>query len=194
MNHKYLFKKVSKETLKKKIELGLCIRHGCRNKSRKNRNDCETCKSRMFRIKNPKRYAYQTIKSSAAKRKIPFDLSFDEFLEFDKETGYTDKVGKNSDSLTIDRIDSSLPYRVGNIRALTWIDNCSKKLEGITETWEPVANFCTSALTCCCVPFAITESTSRLTTAKLVIMRLLLRTCSFDVTFTFLVTRAMKPF
>lgn len=139
MNHEYLFKKVSKETLKKKIELGLCIRHGCRNKSGKNRNDCETCKSRMFRIKNPKRYAYHTIKSSAAKRKIPFDLSFDEFLEFDKETGYTDKVGKNSDSLTIDRIDSSLPYRVGNIRALTWIDNCSKKLEGITETWEPVA-------------------------------------------------------
>lgn len=66
-------------------------------------------------------------------------MSFDEFLEFDLATGYCDKVGQNKDSLTIDRIDSSKPYQLDNIRALTFSDNCSKKLESMSEPWEPIA-------------------------------------------------------
>ena len=41
--------------------------------------------------------------------------------------------------MTIDRIDPSKPYQVGNIRTLTWIDNSSHKLENMKNPVEPIA-------------------------------------------------------
>jgi hypothetical protein len=85
------------------------------------------------------RYAFANIKRSADKRHIPFDLSFDDFKIFCEKTGYLESKGKESESLTIDRIDSNIGYQLDNIRAITWEQNCSKKLEGMTDPCEPIA-------------------------------------------------------
>ena len=138
--HKYLFKNISQKTIQEKSNKGLCMHWGCtRPKRSPHARVCNTCHSRIYRINSPKRYAYRQIKDSASKRGHPFTLTFDEFLEFDKKTGYCEKKGKDSDSLTIDRIDPKRGYSFDNIRALTWMENCSKKLDGMTCPFQPIA-------------------------------------------------------
>lgn len=136
---KYLFKEVGPKTLAKKRREGICKHWGCRNLVRCNRWDCETCKARKARIEHPERYAFQQVKRSADMRSIPFNLTFEEFLEFDRQTGYVASKGHKRESLTIDRIDSSRGYEVGNIRALTWDENCTKRVEGMTDPIDPIA-------------------------------------------------------
>jgi hypothetical protein len=137
--HEYLFKDVSPATLASKKARGVCRHFGCNRAARSGASDCETCKSRKQRLANRTMYAFTMLRSSAAKRKIPFKLSFDDFVEFDRKTGYVEKMGRGSDDLTCDRIDSSKPYELGNIRALTYRDNVSKKLEGMEQPCDPIA-------------------------------------------------------
>lgn len=136
---KYLFKEVGPKTLAKKRRNGVCKHWGCNNLAASRGWICETCKSRKSRINNPQRYAFQQVKRSADLRSIPFNLTFDEFLEFDRQTSYVASKGRESESLTIDRIDSSRGYEIGNIRALTWSQNCTKKVEGMTDPIDPIA-------------------------------------------------------
>ena len=79
------------------------------------------------------------VKRSADKRHIPFNLSFPDFQEFDRQTGYTESKGRDNESLTIDRIESSKGYQKDNIRAITWMDNCKRIIEGMTDPIEPIA-------------------------------------------------------
>lgn len=137
--HAYLFKEVSARTAAKKAREGICKHWGCSNTPDPGRRVCNTCRARMARVKNPTRYAFNNLKDSARKRAIPFLLTFEQFVEFDRQTGYVESRGKGTDDLTVDRIDSSKPYEVGNIRALTWIQNCSKKVEKMTDPVEPIA-------------------------------------------------------
>jgi hypothetical protein len=60
---------------------------------------------------------------NAKRRGKEFTLTFDEFKEFCMKTGYDEKKGKSSDSLSIDRIESSNGYSKDNIRAITLSDN-----------------------------------------------------------------------
>jgi len=122
-----------------KVKRGVCKHSGCKNPCRIGKSDCNTCKTRKGRLANKVRYAYEMVKRSAAKRLIPFNLSYDEFVEFDKKTGYVDRMGRSPDDLTIDRIDSARGYEVGNIRALTYTQNVSKKLEGLELPCDPIA-------------------------------------------------------
>ena len=136
---KYLFKEVGARTAARKSRKGICKHWGCQNVARQGRRDCETCKGRKTTIKNPERYVWREIKKSAKKRNISFELTFEQFLDFDRQTSYVASRGKESESLTIDRIDSSKGYQVDNIRALTWLENCSQKVEGMTEPIDPIA-------------------------------------------------------
>lgn len=90
-------------------------------------------------MKNPAYYVFETVRASARKRGIDFKLTFEEFQEFDRQTGYVASVGRESESLTIDRIDTTKGYQLNNIRALTYKENVSKKLNGLTEPYEPIA-------------------------------------------------------
>lgn len=72
-------------------------------------------------------------------RGIDFLLTFEEFQEFDRATNYVARMGSGPDNLTIDRIDSRKGYEVGNIRALTYEDNVSKKLERLEFPSDPIA-------------------------------------------------------
>lgn len=137
---KYLFKEVGPRTAAKKRRDGVCKHWGCKHQTRRpTARDCHTCASRKVRIKNPQRYAFTQVKRSADMRHIPFNLTFEQFLDFDRQTDYVKSKGMESDSLTIDRIDASKGYEVGNIRALTWADNCAKRINGMTDPAEPIA-------------------------------------------------------
>lgn len=137
--HKYLFKEVSEKTRLSNIRAGLCIHWGCSRPARIGRKDCETCKARKARLKDPAKYAFRNVRRSAQGRNIPFLLTFEEFKTFCDSTGYLTKKGKDFDDLTIDRIDPSKPYQADNIRALSWMDNCSHLVENMTDPAEPIA-------------------------------------------------------
>lgn len=136
---RYLFKEVSGETRASKRKRGKCKHWGCSRVVRSGKHDCNTCHSRKVRLKNRARYVFSMVRDSARKRKIPFKLTFEQFKEFAGATGYLNRVGRDPDSLTIDRIDPALPYQVGNIRALTWRENCAHLVEGMTDPKEPIA-------------------------------------------------------
>jgi len=138
--HKYLSKVVSEKTRLSNIRAGVCSHWGCARPARSDSHkDCHTCAKRKTRMKHPLKYTYSNIKDSARKRKVTFNLTLDEFKAFCDRTGYLTKKGREFEDLTIDRIDSSKPYQADNIRALTWIDNCSQKLENMTNPAEPIA-------------------------------------------------------
>lgn len=136
----YLFKPVSPATLARKRAAGICKHFGCTNPIRhKYATDCNTCSSRKQRLANPVNYAYHMLKKSAIKRNIEFKLTLEEFTAFDRETGYVERMGRSNESLTVDRIKSSKGYEVGNIRALSYEDNVSRRLEGMTQPCDPIA-------------------------------------------------------
>lgn len=138
--HKYLSKQVSEKTLAKKKQEGKCRHHGCQNYVRHERaTDCATCASRKQRLNNPVNYAYNMLKVSASKRGISFEITFQQFQKFNDETGYVEKMGRGPDNLTVDRIDSSEPYTIDNIRALSYEDNVSRKLEQMEFPGDPIA-------------------------------------------------------
>lgn len=137
--HAYLFRTVSPATLARKKAEGICRHYGCSNQARHGGSDCETCKSRKGRLANPVRYAFDMLKRSAAKRSIHFELTYEEFAKFSMETGYVERMGRGHGDLTIDRIRSSEGYKLGNIRALTYEDNVTKKLEGMEYPFDPIA-------------------------------------------------------
>ena len=126
----YLFVEVSIELATAKRARGRCVSYRCRRRAAKKKGGrCETCASRLFRLKDDCRYAYNNLKRSAAKRGIPFDLPFDIFEDFCATTGYLEMRGKEPHSYSIDRIDTNGPYAWGNIRILTYMDNVSHKYE-----------------------------------------------------------------
>lgn len=137
--HTYLFKEVSPRTAAKKAREGICKHWGCLRPSRKGRRDCYTCNSRKKEIKNPARRAYRNLKISAKKRGIDFSLTFKQFADFDRQTGYVESKGQSAECLSVDRIDSDKGYEIGNIRALTWLENCRRRCEGMTNPAEPIA-------------------------------------------------------
>lgn len=138
-DHPYLFKTVSARTAALKARTNTCKHWGCTNESRPGSRDCETCKARKARIKNPEREVFRDVKKSAKKRGIEFNLSFDQFMEFDKQTGFTASRGKGKEDLVIDRIDPKRGYEFDNIRALTYVENCRRRLNGITDPAQPIA-------------------------------------------------------
>ena len=137
--HAYLFKEVSPRTAARKARERICKHWGCTRLSREGSRDCETCHSRKFRINNPARDAFNEVKKSARKRGIDFSLTFAQFKEFDRQTGYVEVKGKGQEDLGVDRIDPTRGYEFDNIRALTYQENCRRRLNGVTDPAQPVA-------------------------------------------------------
>ena len=95
------------------------------NKKIKKGTLCSTCQ----RKKNPVKYAYQTLKDNAKRRKKEFDISFEEFQEFCIKTRYIAKKGIYKDSLHIDRVSEQGGYTRKNIQVLTNSNNVKKYLK-----------------------------------------------------------------
>lgn len=98
----------------------------CRN-TVKDRVFCSRCSNRKSCANDPIAYHYRRIKWKAAKRKIHFGLTRDQFKNFCEKTDYHNTVGNQLHSATIDRIDSSKGYIEGNLQILSYSDNSAKK-------------------------------------------------------------------
>lgn len=104
---------------------GLCIVKNCRHKCVKKRwggNLCLCAKHRQqrWRAKNPKQAAYRALKDHAAARGIPFSLSVEYFMGLTDAVGFWDHGAESrGQTLTLDRIVSSVGYHPGNVRIIT---------------------------------------------------------------------------
>lgn len=79
--------------------------------------------------KDPVKYSFQVHKRNAKRRKIPHELTLEEFREFCVETEYMSKKGIYKTSLHIDRIDESKGYTRDNIQTLENSENIKKSLK-----------------------------------------------------------------
>ena len=123
---KYLTKPLDPTTAARKIKAGKCMSFGCRRNRAGNKFRCNTCRSRIHRIRHELEYVFGTLRASAAKRGIDFRLTKKEFKEFCKVTGYLARRGQGEGYMTVDRIDSTRGYEADNIRILEWLENSSQ--------------------------------------------------------------------
>lgn len=105
---------------------GKCkVRH-CRAKARPGTRMCSKHIMQLWRKRNPTRAAFNTLRDHARQRRIEFRLSFEEFVEIIRESGYAQNRGREAGSLQIDRIDGSLPYSRSNCRVMDSSENIAK--------------------------------------------------------------------
>ena len=70
--------------------------------------------------------AFGNLRENAKRRGLEFSLTLDDFKAFSDATGYLEGRGTSKLSLSIDRIDARLGYRLDNIRVLTLSENATK--------------------------------------------------------------------
>lgn len=87
---------------------------------------CTKCQAAQWRENNPAAYAYKNLKHSAKGRRIPFTLTFEEFVVLCEETHYLAHKGTSSECLHVDRIDASRGYEAGNVQVITCSENVGK--------------------------------------------------------------------
>lgn len=80
--------------------------------------------------------AFQTLRHNATRRGKPFNLTFEQFQQFCRETKYMAGRGRSKQSFTIDRIDNNKGYTIDNIQMLTKSDNCRKKTKTLIYDWR----------------------------------------------------------
>lgn len=106
---------------------GCCPVSHCRRKSRGNGGKlCSTHHMRLWRARNPARAAFSTLRDHANARKIEFTLTFEQFLDICKLTGYVEFKGQRPQDLSMDRINFREGYVPGNIRVTTVSINLKK--------------------------------------------------------------------
>lgn len=106
----------------------LCFTSYCRKRvpaNQKNRT-CVTCRTRVWRANNPIKATFLAAKSKAKRRGLPFELTFEYFTALCEATDYHLLRGREAGDLHLDRIDNSLGYLPGNVRAVTASQNCRK--------------------------------------------------------------------
>ena len=101
-----------------------CIVEGCRGKAVRGRGRvCSRCSMSRWRRNNPEYATFKILEGNAARRRIPFLLTFPEFKAFIEEHGYMAGKGCRTGSLNIDRDDPRLGYTIRNMRVLTHEEN-----------------------------------------------------------------------
>ena len=81
---------------------------------------------RVWRAKYPIRAMFTALRNNAKRRGKEFSLKFEEWKNFVLENNLLECRGKESHSLTVDRIDPTLGYRIDNIRPLTLVENSAR--------------------------------------------------------------------
>lgn len=100
----------------KKVDDGCCWVSRCGNTRKPSGSRyCRKHEMELYRKRNPTKSAYNQIKYKARQRKINFILSYEEFLEVIKDTGYINERGVTSEHLQLDRIDATKGYEVNNL-------------------------------------------------------------------------------
>jgi hypothetical protein len=99
---------------------------------------CSKCRDRLITANNRVNRLYLNLKSSAKRRRIPFELSRSEFHLFCIETNYYERIRNNAASLVVDRIDNTLGYTFSNIQILSHTENSEKRHHenGLSPTFQ----------------------------------------------------------
>lgn len=82
------------------------------------------------------RYAFITLRNNCKRRGIEFELSFEQFETFAQATRYIAGKGRSKDSYTIDRIDNTKGYVIGNIRVISKSENSKKGTKRLIYDWR----------------------------------------------------------
>lgn len=109
---------------KTKKQTGQCITPFCRNRARKCRAICNTCKSRKQREKYPVKALWWNLRTHSKARGHSCTIPYADFEAFVLANGYATGHGRAGNALTIDRIDPTKGYDdLENLRVLTNSDN-----------------------------------------------------------------------
>lgn len=87
---------------------------------------CHTHEKIRYKEKHPIRYAYSVLKNNAKRRKIPFNLTIEEFIKFCTLNNYIENKGRFGHSYTIDRKIPWIGYTYDNLQILTNSQNVRK--------------------------------------------------------------------
>jgi len=80
----------------------------------------------LWRFNNHLHAAFDSLRSSARKRRKPFTLTLEEFKMLVAPTRYLDDRGRERHCLHIDRIDVALGYVFANLQVITCSENVIK--------------------------------------------------------------------
>ncbi len=114
------------ETQKIKKLRGFCISRNCSKRKVKGRTLCHMHRMRRVRETNPIQYVFNNLRCNAKRRGKEFNLTLREFRNWIATTDYMKRRGKTADSLSIDRIDNSKGYKIGNLQIVTLSYNSRK--------------------------------------------------------------------
>ena len=114
--------------MKPKPPILRCATPYCRKKPQKGRTLCAGCRTREWRAKYPLKAAYKSHKDNAKRRKIKWDLSFEDFVDFCNENDFLSGKGRTRKAFSLDRIDEdpAIGYVKGNLQKLTVGENIIK--------------------------------------------------------------------
>lgn len=118
-----------KKSLSKKCEIKYCRRianHG---------RLCATCYARRWRLKNPIRYALNTLRANAKRRGKEFTITFKQFFEWPDVERYIQEKGQTPTSLSIDRKKNEHGYHIWNIQTITLSANSHKRNKSMREAY-----------------------------------------------------------
>ena len=115
------------KTVKHRIK-GVCIAIGCSRPNRPKKDCyCPRHRHRYNKAKRYARYTYDIWLTNCRTRGIENLVTFEEFKEWCKETGYLENKVRMPTSATIDRIESHLPYTIGNMQIMNHWENSFKQ-------------------------------------------------------------------
>lgn len=80
---------------------------------------CPKCSSRKFKEKFPLKYSFNKLRQRAKERGHEFSLTYEQYEQFAKTTGYAELKGKHPYSLSINRKNPALGYHIDNIETVT---------------------------------------------------------------------------
>lgn len=105
---------------------GICPAYRRKNKIAPKKRFCHRHHAQHQKETNPVGYFYSHLKQNAKRRGKEFKLTLEEFKQFCEETNYIELKGKTAKSASIDRIDPTKGYEIGNIQILSLSDNSKK--------------------------------------------------------------------
>ena len=105
----------------------LCAVHGCRcRRAGDGGRLCNGHKQQAWRLRNPTRAAYATLRDHARGRGLEFSLSWEFFAALSAATGYAAGRGSAPDALAVDRLDFRQGYTEQNVRIVPVSENGAK--------------------------------------------------------------------
>lgn len=110
----------------RKRRKGLCQRYGCPCKAGSHKAYCPKHHHQALKARDVVSYMYSYKKQRAKARGIDWSLTLDEFRAFCEANGYHRKSGRFGRAASIDRIDPTQGYHIGNIRQISYSANSRK--------------------------------------------------------------------